>query len=350
MQSDNINLSCPVEIKEAKKILLAHGSGGRMSNDLIDKLFLPIFNNEQLNEKYDSAIISIEGIRFAFTTDSFVVKPVFFPGGNIGDLAINGTVNDLAVCGAKPLFISVGLIIEEGFEISQLELIVQSMKRASNDAGVQIVTGDTKVVEKGSCDNIFINTSGIGIIHKGINLSPKNCKPGDVIIINGGIAEHGIAIMASREGLEFETTIKSDTTALNKLTEEVLSKSKKISMMRDPTRGGIASSLNEIATASKIGIEIEETSIPIKEEVKGACEILGFDALQVANEGKLLLFIDESDAELILNTMKNNRLGKDSAIIGKVVKDHPGIVTIKTSIGTSRIVEMLSGEQLPRIC
>jgi len=350
MENKNINFSCPVEINEVKKILLAHGSGGRMSNDLIDKLFLSNFNNDFLNEKNDSAIINIEGIRFAFTTDSFVVKPIFFPGGNIGDLAINGTVNDLAVCGAKPLFISVGLIIEEGFDISHLELIVQSMKKAADNSGVQIVTGDTKVVEKGSCDKIFINTSGIGVINKGINLSPKNCKPGDVIIINGGIAEHGIAVMASREGLEFETTIKSDTAALNRLTEQVLSKSNRISMMRDPTRGGLSSSLNEIASVSHTVIEIEETSIPIKEEVKGACEILGFDPLQVANEGKLLLFVDESDADFILDTMKKNPLGKDSSIIGKVVKDHPGVVTIKTSIGTSRIVEMLSGEQLPRIC
>lgn len=350
MTDEDYGFSCPVVIKEAEKILLAHGSGGILSNQLLENIFIKSFNNQYLNQKTDSAIIELSGTRLAFTTDTFVIKPIFFPGGDIGSLAVNGTINDIAVSGAKPLFISAGFIIEEGFELSLLEEITTSMKAATEKAGVFIVTGDTKVVEKGSCDKIFINTSGIGLVHEGVSLSPKNCKPGDNIIINGGIAEHGISVIALREGLNFETTIKSDTAALSELTELILSVSEKISVMRDPTRGGIASSLNEISSASNLGIEIYENKIPLKEEVKGACELLGFDPLQVANEGKLLVFADDTDTDIVLKSMRSHPLGKDSEIIGRVVKDHPGIVTIQTNIGTNRIVEMLSGEQLPRIC
>ncbi|MDP2364293.1 MAG: hydrogenase expression/formation protein HypE, partial [Ignavibacteria bacterium] len=308
------------------------------------------FDNEFLNQQHDSAVINLDKKKIAFTTDSYVVSPIFFPGGNIGDLAVNGTVNDLAVSGAKPLFISSRFIIEEGLDMNELWQIVQSMKTAADKAGVKIVTGDTKVVDRGKGDKIFINTSGIGLIYEEVNINPRNCQPGDVIILNGKIAEHGVAIMSAREGLEFETTIESDTAPLNSLVEDILSVSKNVHVMRDPTRGGIASSLNEIATLSNLGIEIEQNKILISEEVRGACEILGLDPLYIANEGKLLVIASADDSGLILNKMKEHPLGRYSTIIGRVRTDNPGIVVMKTSIGSSRIVDMISGEQLPRIC
>ncbi len=349
---NNINgkLNCPVPYSDYKKILLAHGSGGTLTHELITKLFVSQFDNPKLNVLHDSAVLNINGSKLAFTTDSYVVNPVFFPGGNIGSLAVNGTVNDLAMCGAKPLYISAGFIIEEGFSVEDLNLITQTMRKAADLAGVEIVTGDTKVVEHGKGDGIFINTAGIGIIREGIEILPKNCKPGDVILINGKIAEHGIAIMSKRQGFEFETEIVSDCAALNELVEEILNATQNIHMMRDPTRGGVATVLNEVASSSGCGIFIGENSIPISEQVKGACEILGFDPLYVANEGKLIVFVSPNDAEKVLNIMKNHPLGKDSAMLGIVTADNPGKVIIKTSIGTTRIVDMLSGEQLPRIC
>ncbi|NPV10458.1 MAG: hydrogenase expression/formation protein HypE [Ignavibacteria bacterium] len=343
-------LSCPIPKSEYEKVLLAHGGGGTLTHQLISKMFLNQFGNEYLNELHDGAIFEISGNKFAFTTDSYVVNPIFFPGGNIGELAINGTVNDLAVCGAKPLFISAGFIIEEGLEIEELWQIVLSMKKAADEAGVMIVTGDTKVVEKGKGDKIFINTSGIGLVYEGLEISPKKVKSGDVIIINGRIAEHGIAIMSEREGLEFETKIKSDTAPLNGLVEDILKVSNKISVMRDPTRGGLASALNEIASSANVKIEIYEKEIPVSEEVMGACEILGLDPLYIANEGKILVFVDESDAEKVLDAMKKNPHGKESRIIGKVIEEGLSLVTMKTLIGSTRIVDMISGEQLPRIC
>lgn len=343
-------LSCPIPKSDYDKVLLAHGGGGTLSQQLIQKLFFSQFDNDVLNVHHDSAMFELNGSRLAFTTDSYVVHPIFFPGGDIGDLAVNGTINDLAVSGAKPLYISVGFIIEEGFEIEKLWKIVLSMKQAASKAGVKIVTGDTKVVDHGKGDKIFINTSGIGLIETGIDISPQNCAEGDIIILSGRIAEHGIAIMSAREGLEFETTIESDSAPLNNLIDAVLRKSKNIHVMRDPTRGGIASALNEIAQSSQKGIYIYEEKIPITEEVKGACEILGLDPLYIANEGKVLIFVPESEAEKILNVLKNNTLGKDAAIIGKVTNDDPGMVIMKTLIGSSRIVDMISGEQLPRIC
>ncbi len=346
----DFQLSCPIPKSEYEKILLAHGGGGTLTHQLISKLFLNQFGNEFLNQLHDGAIFEINNTRIAFTTDSYVVNPIFFPGGNIGELAINGTVNDLSVCGAKPLFISVGFIIEEGFDIEDLWKIVLSMNEAAKQANVKIVTGDTKVVEKGKGDKIFINTSGIGIVYDGVSISPQNCKPKDVIILNGKIAEHGIAIMSEREGLEFETKIESDTAPLNGLVEEIIKVSKKISVMRDPTRGGLASTLNEIASSANVKIQIEESEIPISEEVLGACEILGLDPLYIANEGKLLVFVDESDAEEVLDVMKNHPYGKESRIIGRVVEKGEPIVLMKTLIGSTRIVDMISGEQLPRIC
>lgn len=342
--------SCPLPITDYDKVMMAHGGGGTLSHQLIEKIFLPQFDNELLNMQHDGSVFEIGGERFAFTTDSYVVQPIFFPGGDIGELAVNGTVNDLAMCGAEPIYLSAGFILEEGFLLNDLWRIVLSMKKAAERAGVKIITGDTKVVDRGKGDKIFINTSGIGKVYPGIAISPKNCKPGDVIIISGKIAEHGMAIMSAREGLEFETAIKSDTLSLNLLVSTMLKVSNKIHVMRDPTRGGVASTLNEIAATAGVGIEIDELAIPISEEVKAACEILGFDPLYVANEGKLIAFVDQEDADKILEAMKNHPDGKDATIIGKVVNDHPQRVIMKTSIGSMRVVDMISGEQLPRIC
>ena len=345
----DMNLSCPVPITNYDQVTLAHGGGGSLSNQLIEKMFLKELSNPFLNEGHDGAIFDLSG-RLAFSTDSFVVNPIFFPGGDIGDLAVNGTINDLVCCGATPKYLSLGMIIEEGFTMEELRKVVQSIGKAARNAGVQVVTGDTKVVDKGKGDKIFINTTGIGSIPDGVDISPKRCKPGDVIIINGKIAEHGVAIMSSRKGLEFETSILSDTMALNGLLDDMLAVTKNIHVLRDPTRGGVASSLNEIAKTSGSGIEINETSIPISEQVTGACEILGLDPLYIANEGKILVFVPDDFSMDILKTMQNHPAGKDSAIIGKVTSEFPGIVRMKTSIGSTRIVDMISGEQLPRIC
>lgn len=333
-----------------EKILLGHGSGGKLTSELIKNIFLPAFNNPYLSELSDQAVISVDGLKIAFTTDSYVVDPIFFPGGNIGELAVNGTVNDLAVGGAKPLFISAGFIIEEGFPISDLCVIVESMKRACEKAGVLLVTGDTKVVGKGKGDKIFINTSGIGILEPDIEISPSKVKPGDKILINGSIGLHGIAILSKREGIEFEIEIESDTAPLNHLVQDILSTSRNIHWMRDPTRGGISSALNELAQSAKIGVEIWESEIPIPEPVKAACEMLGLDPLYIANEGKLLAVVSSEDAEKVLETMQNNPLGKEAKIIGEITEEHPGVVLMKTTIGGKRVVDMLAGEQLPRIC
>ena len=345
-----LNQACPVPQSRYDSIMMAHGGGGKLSQQLIQQVFYKAFANEELLISHDGALLSINGSRLAFSTDSYVIQPIFFPGGNIGDLAINGTVNDLACCGAIPQYLSVGFILEEGFPISELERIAQSMKKAANDAGIKIVTGDTKVVERGKGDQVFINTSGIGLIPSDRNISPLNCQVGDVIIINGTIADHGIAIMSSRAGLEFETTIQSDSCALNGLVEEIFKASKNIHVLRDPTRGGVASALNEIAQSSKTGIVIEEEKIPVQEDVKAACELLGFDPLYVANEGKILVFVVADDAEKVIDAMKQHPAGKNAAIIGKVTSDYQNKVRMKTILGSQRFVEMMSGEQLPRIC
>ena len=331
------------------RILLAHGSGGKLSHELIEKYFLPYFRNPFLELLNDQAVFDIHS-RVAFTTDSYVVDPVFFPGGNIGDLAINGTVNDLAMGGAKPLYLSAGFILEEGFPIKELEDILSSMKDAADSAGVIVVTGDTKVVNKGKADKIFINTSGIGVIEKPINISAHNLKVGDKIIISGPIGEHGIAVMAKREGLEFEKEIRSDTAPLNSLVSDMLSASCDIHALRDPTRGGLATILKEFAISSNVGIVIYEDKIPVKDEVRGACEILGLDPLFVANEGRLAASVSPDAAEAILKAMKRNKYGRGAEIIGEVVSEHKGVVILKTLIGGKRIIDMLMGEQLPRIC
>jgi hydrogenase expression/formation protein HypE len=344
------DLSCPMPIGNYDKVLLAHGGGGTLSHQLIQKMFFSQFDNAILNQEHDGAVLDVQGSRLAFSTDSYVVQPIFFPGGDIGELAVNGTVNDLSMCGAKPLYISAGFILEEGLPMDDLWKIILSMKNAALKAGVQIVTGDTKVVDRGKGDKIFINTAGIGLVDKGVDISPSRCQAGDVIILNGRIADHGIAIMSAREGLTFETSVESDTAPLNELVEVMLHASSRIHVLRDPTRGGIASALNEIAMTARTGMQIEEDKIPITEQVKGACEILGLDPLYIANEGKLLAFVDPEDAEKVLAAMRTHSLGKESMIIGRVVPDHPGSVVMRTSIGSMRVVDMLSGEQLPRIC
>jgi len=341
---------CPAPIFDHKTIVLGHGSGGKLTHELIRNLILPAFRNPILEGQHDGAVLSINGGRIAFSADSYVVNPIFFPGGTIGDLAVNGTVNDLAMCGAQPEYLSASLIIEEGLPIDDLWRILCSMRDAANTAGVTLVTGDTKVIDRGKGDKIFINTSGVGVVPAGIHIDPALARPGDVIIVSGTIASHGMAIMSVREGLEFETPIESDTVALNGLVQKILAASDEIRVLRDPTRGGVASALNEIAEKSNVGIIIQESAIPVRSDVHGACEILGFDPLYVANEGKLLAFVPQQDAERELTAMRAHPLGSESAIIGTVVADHPRIVVMTTRIGGTRVVDMLSGEQLPRIC
>ena len=330
------------------KILLSHGSGGKLTHELIEELFKDKFNNEILNLLDDSAVFRIKkGSQLAFTTDSFVVKPIFFPGGDIGKLSICGTVNDLAVCGAKPLFISCSAIIEEGFSIDKLKKIVESMTLTAKIAGVKIVTGDTKVVEKGSCDEIFINTSGIGVVPEDVCLSIDRIKPGDKILINGPIAEHGVAIIKSRERLDFKSEIKSDCAPLNSLCQSI---SSKVKFMRDPTRGGVSAVLNEIVSGRNFGVKIYEDKIPVRKNVKTFCDILGFDPLYIGNEGKVIVFVDEKNVENVLNVMRKNKFGKDSCVIGEVVDGPEGKVFLETLAGGKRIVDMPLAEQLPRIC
>jgi hydrogenase expression/formation protein HypE len=341
---------CPVPLLECTEVLLGHGSGGKLTADLIERVFLPAFRNPYLEKLDDQAVVEIGGTRLAFTTDSFVVTPVFFPGGDIGSLAVNGTVNDLAMCGARPLFLSAGFILEEGFPLSDLQRIVGSMREACERASVTLVTGDTKVVHRGSADKIFITTSGVGIIEHAVRLGADQARPGDRIIVSGTIADHGMAVMATRDELEVDTPIESDTAALHGLVQAMLDESADIHCMRDPTRGGLASSLNEIARASKVGMVLEERGIPIKDEVKGLCELLGLEPLYVANEGKLVAMVGRDSAERVLQRMRRHPLGADAEIIGEVTDEHPGMVVMRTGIGGTRIVDVMMGEQLPRIC
>ena len=331
------------------RILLAHGSGGKLSHELVQRVFLPSLANPALNKLDDSAILETSG-HLAFTTDGYVVNPIFFPGGDIGKLAVCGTVNDLAMNGARPLYLSLSAIIEEGFLLSELEQIVQSIKQAAEEAEVSIVAGDTKVVNRGQADKLFVTTSGIGIIPPGVDISGANARAGDKVLLSGTIGDHGIAIMSQREGLRFSMTLESDCAPLNRLVSQMLETSSRIHCLRDPTRGGLATTLNELARQSNVGIVVEEARIPVKEEVKAACELLGLDPIYVANEGKLIAVVDPADADKILARMRLNSYGKDAALIGEVTNEHPGKVAMKTKFGPSRIVDMLSGELLPRIC
>ena len=345
-----VELSCSTPLPAKDKILLGHGSGGRLSAELIRDVFLPALHNPVLALLDDQAVVTVNGQRLAITTDSFVVKPLFFPGGDIGSLAVHGTVNDLAMGGAKPLFLSAAFIIEEGFSIDELRRIVNSMQRAAASAGVEVVTGDTKVVEKGKGDGLFINTTGIGLVPDGVDFSADRARPGDKVLLSGSIGDHGIAILAQREGLEFETQIQSDSASLHTLVADMLAVTRTIRCMRDPTRGGVSSTVNEIAQQSRVGIELEERAIPIHEEVRGACELLGLDPLYVANEGKLIAIVAPEAARSVLQAMRCHPLGSEAQIIGTVKDAHPGLVIMRTPLGTTRIVDMLSGDQLPRIC
>lgn len=345
-----VTLHCPVPLPAKDAILLGHGSGGRMSADLLQGILLPALQNPVLDRLNDQAVVQFGGARLAFTTDSFVVKPLFFPGGDIGALAVNGTVNDLAVGGARPLYLSLALILEEGLPMEKLRRVMESIRVAAAVAGVTVITGDTKVVEKGSGDGIFVNTSGIGVVAPGVELSADRARPGDRVLLSGTIGDHGVTILSQREGLEFAGEVASDTAALHSLVADMIAASTEIRCLRDPTRGGLSSSLNEIAARSGVGIELEEKAIPVREEVQGACEMLGLDPLYVANEGKLIAIVGPDSAEKVLAAMHANRLGKDAQIIGTVAGTHPAMVMMRTRLGTSRIVDMLAGDQLPRIC
>ncbi len=335
-----------------KNILLEHGSGGILSLNLIKKIFIKYFDNPVLNKQTDSALLSTESDLISFTTDSYVVDPLFFPGGNIGKLAVCGTVNDLAVSGAIPRFISVSFILEEGFSFEELELIVSSIAGEAKKSGVIIVTGDTKVVNRGKCDKLFINTSGIGILQKKYKhiSTGDNIIPGDKIIINGTIGEHGMAVMAARDFAGFKTDIKTDCSSLNLLIREILDANCNVKFMRDATRGGIATILCELTEKMNIGIEIDESAVPVKEAVRGMCELLGFDPFYVANEGKVIMITSADDAERVVEVMRQNEYGADCSVIGEITGNHIGKTILRTTIGGNRIIEMLSGEQLPRIC
>ena len=345
--------SCPAPFAGYDRVLLGHGSGGRLSSDLVTRLFLPALGNDVLNRLEDQATCAVPGLanaKLAVTTDSFVVRPIFFPGGDIGRLAVHGTVNDLAVGGATPLFLAVAFILEEGLSLDDLRRIVTSMKEAADSAGVTVVAGDTKVVDRGKGDQVFITTTGVGLVPAGCELSIAAARPGDRVVVSGTIGDHGMAIMSVREGLEFETTLESDSAALNGLVDVMLRASNGIRTMRDPTRGGVSSALNELAAASRVGVELTETAIPLRDAVRAACEILGLDPLYVANEGKLLAVVAPEQAEDLVSAMRSHPLGRDAAIVGRVVSDHPGTVLMQSVAGGSRIVPMLAGEQLPRIC
>jgi len=345
-----MSFECPLPLSEYPTVQLAHGGGGRMTQMLLDRVFRPAFSNEQLERQHDGALLddaALGGGRLAFTTDSFVVRPLFFPGGNIGSLAVHGTLNDLAMCGARPLALSAGFILEEGFPMEDLWRIATSMREAAG--AVPIATGDTKVVDRGKGDGVYVNTTGIGVVRDGVAIDPRAPRPGDKVLLSGEIATHGIAILSVREGLEFETEVETDSAWLGPLVDAVLDAAR-VRVLRDPTRGGVASTLHEIAKSAGVGIRLEERAIPVRADVRGACEILGLDPLYVANEGKCLAIVPADDADRALAAMRGSPLGRDAAVIGEVVADPGATVRLKSRIGGERIVDLMSGEQLPRIC
>ena len=351
---DPANWACPLPLRDQSAIVMGHGGGGRLSAELVRHLFLPSFTGTALSgvlaELGDAAVLDHAGGRLAFTTDSYVVRPRFFPGGNVGDLAVNGTVNDLAVSGAQPLALAAGFILEEGMPLAELGVITDTMGRAARAAGVSIVTGDTKVVDAGHGDGVYINTAGLGIVRAGLELGPQHVLPGDRILVSGPIAQHGLAVLSVREGLEFGSEIVTDTQPLNGLVGALLDSGAQVSMMRDPTRGGVAATLNEIAAAASHGIRIEESEVPVPDNVRSACAFLGLDPLQVANEGRVVAFVRPGDADLALATIRSHPAGTGAAEIGEVVADHPGVVVARTGIGGTRVVDLPLAEQLPRIC
>lgn len=348
---DFSNWSCPLPLADYPTIVMGHGGGGKLGNELVEHLFLPAFRNPELENLGDAAVLQLAGGRVAMSTDSFVVQPLFFPGGSIGELAVNGTVNDLSVTGADPKFLSASFILEEGFPLAQLAAIVQSMAQAAAAAGVKIVTGDTKVVERGHGDGCYINTAGIGLLRPGINVGPHRAEPGDVVLVSGTIGDHGMAIMSVREGLEFESQIRSDCAALNGMIAAVLEAGgAAIHAMRDPTRGGLASTLNEIAQSSNVGVAIDETRLPVRPEVQSACELLGLDPVYVANEGKAVFFVAPEAADRVLEVLRSHRLGRDAVRIGHVTTEHKRMLVARTAMGANRVIPTQIGEQLPRIC
>lgn len=344
------SVECPLPIEQYPQVLLAHGGGGKLMHQLIERVFVGAFGNPLLEARHDGATFEVGGARLAFTTDSYVVRPLFFPGGDIGSLAVNGTVNDLAMCGARPLYLSAGFILEEGLPMETLWRVVRSMKRAAEEAGVQLVTGDTKVVDRGKGDGIFVNTAGVGVVGHGLGVSPGAVRPGDVILLSGDIGRHGVALMAAREGLEFECAVESDCAPLAGLVAELLDAQIDVHCMRDLTRGGLTSALVEIAEARGLPLHVEERAVPVREEVRGACEVLGFDPLYLANEGRFVAFVAPQEAERALALMRAHPLGEGAAVVGRVGEGAPAMVTMTSGIGTKRILDMFSGEQLPRIC
>jgi hydrogenase expression/formation protein HypE len=368
-KDENFSVSCPIPLERYPQILMAHGGGGRLMHQLIEEMFVPTFGNSMLNVRHDAATMHLQGGRFAFTTDSYVVQPLFFPGGDIGSLAVNGTVNDLAMAGARPLYLSAGFILEEGLPMETLWRVVQSMQQAAQKAKVQIITGDTKVVDRGKGDGLFINTAGIGRVEQAksclagakrssrlrlpdtrAEIAPQQVQPGDILLLSGDIGRHGMAVMSVREGLAFENTIESDSAPLASLVLALLAEGVEIHCMRDLTRGGLASALNEIAEAANITMAIDERLIPVHEDVQGACEILGLDPLYVANEGRFIAFVPEAEGERALAILRSHPLGQEACIIGRVEARQNSLVIMRNQIGTQRVVDMLSGEQLPRIC
>lgn len=348
---DFSNWSCPLPLADYPTIVMGHGGGGKLGNELVEHLFLPAFRNPALENLGDAAVFELNAGRLAMSTDSFVVQPLFFPGGSIGALAVNGTVNDLAVSGAEPKFLSASFILEEGFPLNQLAAVVRAMADAAATAGVRIVTGDTKVVERGHGDGCYINTAGVGVLRPGVNVGPHRAQPGDAILVSGTLGDHGMAIMSVREGLEFESQIRSDCAALNGLIADVLTAvGTGVHAMRDPTRGGLASTLNEIAAASKVGMEIDERKLPVRTEVQSACELLGLDPVYVANEGKAVFFVAAESADQALAVLRAHPLGSDAARIGHVTAEHPGMIVARTGMGANRVIAPQIGEQLPRIC
>jgi hydrogenase expression/formation protein HypE len=344
-----MTFSCPLPLTKHKTVVMGHGSGGRLSAQLVRELFLPAFDNAALRKLDDQAVLEAGGARLAFTTDSYVVTPIFFPGGDIGELAVNGTVNDLAMAGASPLALSAAFILEEGLAMEDLARVVESVSRAAARAGVPVVTGDTKVVNRGSADKLFVTTAGIGIVPPGVEISASNARPGDAVLLSGTIADHGIAVLSQREGLEFEGEVRSDTRALHGLVEAMMAAGE-IHALRDPTRGGLGTSLCEIAAASRVGVEIEAAAVPVREPVRGACELLGIDPLFVANEGKLVAFVAPESADAVLAAMRAMPEGRDAVRIGAAVAERAGVVLVRTEIGGSRVLDLPFHEQLPRIC
>lgn len=350
MTVDLATWSCPLPLKDYPTIVMGHGGGGTLSAELVEHIFKPAFANDTLDRLSDSAVVHVPAGRLAYSTDSFVVRPLFFPGGSIGALAVHGTVNDLAMSGATPLHLSAGFILEEGFPMESLGRIVRDMAAAARAAGVTIVTGDTKVVERGRGDGVYINTSGIGVVAEGVHIAPQRAQPGDAILLSGTLGDHGMAIMSVREGLEFETTIESDCASLHTMVSALVAAVPDVHVLRDPTRGGLASALNEIAASARVGMVVREDAVPVRPQVRSACELLGLDPYFVANEGKLIAIVPGDAAAAALDAMRAHPLGRDAAIIGHVTDQHPGMLVEKTGIGASRVVTMQIGEQLPRIC